>query len=343
MRRLAQLLILIVLAVLLIPMFLPNQIDAIAEKEFDVPAGIIFEDFNNLNEFSKWEPWTSNDSLAEKEFYSPYRGKGAGYKWTSSNNSGEITILKSEANQWIEYKMVGYNLGEKSKMKVEFSPVTKSKTLVKWSISSEKLDYFSRYYTYFTSEKLNDKLEEGLMTLENSLKTASLTPEQAQSLQPEVITKESFEGLKLLVVQNTASLDEDEINTATEESFGLIYSYLVDFIKVSPNELNNPITYFEFIDTARKETKFYCGYPLTESINPGEGMQLFSIPASEALVCIHKGDYSTLSSTLSKMKEYAKLNKLKLGNPYWEEYLNDPETVKNKSELLTKIYIPIKD
>lgn len=342
MRRVAQVLILIVLIVLIIPVFLPNQIQAEAEREFDFPAGIIFEDFNNFNEFAKWDPWTSDDSNIEKEFFSPYRGKGAGYKWSSSEDYGDLTISKSEPNKYVEYKMKGFNLGEHSDMKVEFKSQSPKKTMVKWTISSDKIDYFSRYYTYFTSEKLNDKLEQGLKNLQRELKTSSLTPEQAQSLGPDEIMKENFDGLKLIVVENFASLDEEEIKTATEESFGLIYSYMVDFLKVSPSKVNKPVSYYEYIDTAKKETKFYCGYPLNESVKPGEGMELFSIPAGETLVCIHKGSYSTLSKTLKLMREKAKKEKLKLGNSYWEEYLNDPETVKNEKELLTKIYIPIK-
>jgi len=343
MKRFAQLLILIVLIILIIPLFLPDKISASAEKDFNVPVGIVYEEFNNMKEFSEWEPWTMNDSLAKQEFFAPYRGNGAGYKWESrKDKSGEVTISRSEQNKFIDYKLDGLSLGKSSSMKVEFTQLDLSKTKVKWIVESHEIGYFSRYYSYFTSSKLTENLNEGLTLLEERLKTSSLTPEQATSLVPGMIKTEIFQGDKLITVLNETSLEEDEIKTATEESLGLLYSYLTDFLKVAPQKVGNPVSYYEYVDIAAKKAKFYCGYPITESVKLQDGMTLYSISAGNALVCIHKGSYETIQSTLDNMQKYAAENKITLGNSYWEEYLNDPEVVKDTAKLLTKIYIPIK-
>src|SRR5690606_13187289 len=191
-------------------------------------------------------------------------------------------------------------------------------------------------------KKLKEKLEEGLTFLDERLKSAALTPEQAQSLLPGKIQTEMFEGGKLITILNETSLDQEEINTASEESFGKLYSFLVDYIKIPPQNMGKPTTYYEYIDTASKKAKFYCGYPITESIKPEEDMQLFSLPAGETLVSIHKGSYNSLPQKIEEMKQYATKNKIKLGNSHWKTYLNDSEAVKDTNELLTKIYIPIK-
>ncbi len=343
MKRFAQLLILIVLIILIIPIFLPDKITSSVEKEFNVPAGIVYEEFNNMKEFSEWEPWTNLDSLAKQEFFAPYRGNGAGYKWESQiEESGEISISQSEPNKFIDYDLKGLSLGKSSNMKVEFTQLDESKTNIKWTIESHKIGYFSRYYSYFTSSKLNDKLNHGLTLLEERLKTSSLTPEQADALLPNMIKTEIFQGDKLITVLNETSLEKEEIRTATEESLGLLYSYLTDFLKIAPQKIGNPVSYYEYVDLAAKKSKFYCGYPITESVKLQDGMRLYSIPAGSTLVCIHEGTYETIQSTIEKMKKYAKENKITLGNSYWEEYLNDPEVIKDKAKLLTKIYIPIK-
>jgi effector-binding domain-containing protein len=342
MKRFAQLLILIVIVILIIPVFLPDKISASAEKEFNVPAGMVYEEFNNMREFSEWEPWTMNDSLAKQEFFSPYRGIGSGYKWETTNGiAAEITVEKAESNKFITYKLEDLNLGKNSQMKTEFTQVPGNKTQVKWSIESNKIGYFSRYYSYFTSSNLEKKLNEGLNNLAERIQTSALTPEQAQSLVPNMIKTEMFQGEKLLTVLNETSLDPKEIETATEESLGLIYSYLTDYLKMAPQKVGNPVSYYEFIDLASKKAKFYSGYPITESVKLEDGMTLHSIPAGTTLVSIHKGNYENISSTIDKMKQYAKENNLKTANSFWEEYLNDPAAVKNKNELMTKIYIPI--
>ncbi len=345
MKRFTQILILLVIAVLIIPLFLPDKINAETEKELNLPVGIIFEEFNNLKEYSEWEPWTKADSTAKKEYFSPYRGEGAGYKWQSDNSdvaNGEITISKSQQNKLIEFELEHIKLGKTSKMIVEFTPENATKTKLKWRIESEGIGYFSRYYSYFTSNKITEKMEEGLILLENRLKSAALTPEQANSLLPGMIRTEMFEGEKLITILNETTLDPKEINTATEESFGKLYSYLIDYIKVQPQNIGKPTAYFEYIDTASKKAKFYCGYPITETVKLEEDMELYSLPAGETLVCIHEGSYDLLDQTIEKMRKYAAKNKLNLSNSHWEIYMNDPELVKDKSELLTKIYIPVK-
>ena len=341
MRRFTQILILLVILILLAPLFLPDKLTAEVEKDFDYPAGMIFEEFNNMKEFSEWDPWTSADSLTKQEFFAPYRGMGAGYKWISTESEGEITVTKSDPNSLITYALEGLDLGKNSEMKVAFQSENPNKTKIKWTINSEEIGYFSRYYSYFTSKKLTEKLAQGLKILADNLKSSALTPEQAVSLTPGMIKTEMFEGQKLITVMNETSLEEEEIKTATSESFGLIYSYLVDFLKVSPGKIGKPVTYFDYVDLASKKAKFYCGYPISESVKLGEGMELKALPATETLVCIHLGNYSSLDETLSKMKDFAQKNKLNLEDSYWEQYQNDPESTPDPSQLLTKIYIPV--
>lgn len=342
MRRFTQILILLVIGILLLPFFLPKQLNAEVEKEFDSPPGIIFEEFNNLKEFSEWDPWSSSDSLTTQEFFAPYRGMGAGYKWKSIDSEAEITINKSDINKTIIYALDGLNLGENAEMKVNFQSSTPNKTKVKWSIITEEIGYFSRYYSYFTSKKLTEKLQLGLSKLEANLKSSALTPEQAISLAPGMIKTEIFEGQKLITVMNETSLEKEEMETASEESFGLIYSYLVDFLKISPTKIGSPVTYFEYVDLAAKKAKFYSGFPISESVKLGEGMELMALPATETLVCIHKGNHTTIQESISKMKDFAKKNNLKLENSHWEVFQNDPKSTPKPEELLTKIYIPIK-
>lgn len=341
MRRITQILLLIALAALLIPLFLPKKIQATAEKEFNLPASVLFEQFNNLNNFSKWDPWTSSDPNTKQSFFSPYRGLNAGYRWENSNSSGEIIIESSIPHKMLQYTLDGMGLTGNSKMLIEFIPVGNSKTKVIWMLSSEDLSYFSRYYNYFTSQKFNEDLSSGLIALEESLNVPNQNTAQQKSLSPGEIKTEVFEGEKLIAITNETSLDEQEIETATRESFGLLHSYLVDFLKVAPEELGKPVSYFEFVDLAAKKAKFYCGYPIKGSVATQDGMELKSIPALETIVSVHKGSYNTLHNTINLMKEYAKANTLSTGISYWEEFQNDPEKIKNPSELRTKIYIPI--
>lgn len=342
MRRIAQLLILAVIALCVIPIFLESKLEITAQHNFNHQTALIFEDFNNVNEFSKWIPWAPKDSSTQKEFFSPYRGKGAGYKWKSNKDSIEFTITKSTQNKLVEYAVEGMEFGKNSTMVFELEPADSTQTTINWTIHSEEIGYFSRYYNYFTKKELAEKMELGFKQLETILKSDVLTAEQAKALQPGEIKIEPFEGAKLMVVRNKTGLEQKEIDTATEESFGLIHSYLIDFVKLKPTDIGNSTTYLESTDVANQSSLFFCGYPITESAPLGEGMEWLTLPASKCLVYIHKGSYETLDGSIEKLKTYARKNKLNLDNSYWIEYLNEPENIKNKEDLLTKIYFVIK-
>lgn len=342
MRRISQLLALIVIAGFIIPLFLPNRIEAEAESTIPLPAALVYEEFVNLNEFSRWEPWSANDSLAEKEFYSPYRGEGAGYVLSSSAYSGEFDITRTKKDSYIEFDLTGLGLGKQSHMTIELSAESPDSTHIVWKVDSKKISYFSRYFSYFTSHKLEELLLTGLANLENKLVSSPLSEDQLTSLVEGMISSENFDGRKVLAVENTATADPEEIETAVNESLGYIRSYLKDYLKIPEEEVGKPIIYFESEDPAADEIKFYCGYALSGSAAPDEGMVLKSIPAGENLAGIFKGGYKTAGQMKKEMQTYAKENDFRLKNEYWIELPKNfvpGETV----DALSILHIPVKE
>lgn len=341
MKRFTQLLILFAAIVVIVPAFLPNKIEVQAEKEFDTSVEFLFTEFNNLKKYSDWEPWGNKDSTTTKEYFSPYLGKGAGYKWKNNDKEfGEIIITKSEQNQLIEAQLEGFGLGEKAQMQVEFTPIDENKTKVKWSVEGEPVGYFSRYFVYFNTSEINELIQQGFQNLTQSLNNSTQT--STQSTTREIINIENFEGLKLITIQNETTLDPLEIKTAKEESLGMLFSYLIDYLKINPNKIQPPVCYYEYVNTSTQTAKFYCGFPIQETIKLDENMQLFSIPAGQTIVTLHKGSYNNLEEAFKRIDNYAKENNLKTGSPYWEVYIKDPNTTKSENDLLTKIYMPIK-
>lgn len=342
MRRISQLLALLVIAIFIIPLFLPNRIEVETEKEFNLPADLLYEAFVNLSEFSVWEPWSANDSLAVKEFYSPYRGKGAGYILSAKKYSGEFEITQAKKEEFVDYALKGLGLGKESHMRVEFISESADSTKVVWKIDSKKISYFSRYFSYFTSHKLEELLETGWENLEEKLTTAPLSEDQLKSLGEGNISVERFEGRKVLAVENNSSHDSSEIETAIAESLGYLRSYLKDFLDIPDDEIGNAIVYFESDDPATGLIRFYCGYALSGSAAPDEGMVLKSIPAGENLVSVFQGGLEGVDEVKNKITAYADENDYNLDNVFWVELPEDyvPGTGVNSLSL---IRIPLKN
>ena len=78
---------------------------------------------------------------------------------------------------------------------------------------------------------------------------------------------------------------------------------------------------------------------------PKSQLELFTLNPSLWAVFLHKGSYKTLWQSWNlAYRNWLPLSRYDLGENYpFELYLNDPRTVKRESDLLTEIYIPLKE
>lgn len=91
---------------------------------------------------------------------------------------------------------------------------------------------------------------------------------------------------------------------------------------------------------------YFGGFEWFQSEKPQtSNLDLFKLNPSLWAVFLHKGSYKTLWQTWnSAYRNWLPLSQYDLGENYpFELYLNDPRTVKRESNLLTEIYIPLKE
>lgn len=91
---------------------------------------------------------------------------------------------------------------------------------------------------------------------------------------------------------------------------------------------------------------YFGGFEWYQSEKPQKSqLELFTLNPSLWAVFLHKGSYKTLWQSWNlAYRNWLPLSKYDLGENYpFELYLNDPRTVKRERDLLTEIYIPLKD
>ena len=65
------------------------------------------------------------------------------------------------------------------------------------------------------------------------------------------------------------------------------------------------------------------------------------LPAGEVLHFTHVGPYSTLRDSYGEMMDYLAENKLNVGAPTWEVYVDDPAAGIPEEELRTEVYVTL--
>jgi effector-binding domain-containing protein len=75
-----------------------------------------------------------------------------------------------------------------------------------------------------------------------------------------------------------------------------------------------------------------------EPVQLNNGVQFKTINGGDAIVVHYKGAYEKIEKAYLQIEEWLKKNNKRRAESPIEVYLNDPATVKDKSELLTDIY-----
>jgi len=150
--------ILAVVATLMIAsVFIPAQVHIERDIVINAPKELIFQQVNNLQNWSHWAPWTP-DSIAAN----PNPGSN---NVNPATRKSRITITRSVPFELLEFDIQKKSWLMKSSFKLEELP---EGVRAIWSITSEAgKKPFRKYYGLYLRRFTGDKLEKGLMNLKN--------------------------------------------------------------------------------------------------------------------------------------------------------------------------------
>lgn len=341
MKQLSLFFAILIALLLLLPIVLPKTEIGEFELELDAPIGLVYEEFNNLKNFSQWEDFMEDDKDVKKELSQNPRDINAWLKWKSESSSvgnGEIKIKDNQINEFVEYEVVNEGWTENGQLMVNFNATNNAKTIVKIRYESPKLPYFYRWYNLFKNE--DAKLESSLNKLDEYVKVELEKQRKVGKLIVGEYRVFETNTIPLIAVKNESNLNEKTITNKIESSFESIYEALVSKDEILHIDLGLPIVYFTNWDEKNKKATYFSGIPFTESFPMNRKFQKTNIPKGKYLLTLHIGPRSKKKTTIDLMKKYAKSHQMELGTKYWEVFLNDPKET-DSLLLQSRLYVEI--
>ena len=342
MKQINIFLVVLILILGLLPFVLPEKIDENSTFEIEAPIGLVYDEFSDLEEFSKWEEFTSADSLTVKIFGGGEEEEEEYAEWKSSSSevgNGRITIEKTEINKSIHYKFKYDNWDGEDDLIVDFSPTAAGTTKINLHYISQEVPFFYRYFIYFNSPM--DKVEASVERF-NELVKIRLEKERKEG---KLIFGE-FKVVKLpryalmAIKKFTKIGDDQEVLNKSEEAFEIIYKSLANEEDTYDFDLGYPTIYLTDINKEKDRQTIFAGINLMKDVPLKRGIQKVTIPGGEYLLTLHQGGVKKRKSTIKAMHNYAKAKNLELGTREDEVILNDPKE-KDSLQLNSRIYIPI--
>lgn len=130
-----------------------------------------------------------------------------------------------------------------------------------------------------------------------------------------------------------ATVAFDQLHTFFGETYGAMY-HALGARGLSPQGMPGAIYYR--VDEAGNSTDLAASVPVPEDMKPIEGFELVHVPAGKALQLEFAGPYDGMHGAYAAMESYVQKHGLRT-QLMLEEYLNDPDTVADPSQLRTNI------
>lgn len=342
MRNLLFALLLLVVALAVLPLFLPKSMYVEEEYILDAPVEKVYSHFNDLRKFTKFDAWVQKDSTISLEFSSPSYGEEAYFSWESKDSelgNGSMTITETKPNEFIYYN-VNFDDKEGNLTEVIFQRMDDDKTRVIWSFDSAEVGYPFQVYNLIMKGSVKANLKKGLENLNAILNKPLKLDYSNQNVEKGGFQIVEQGSKKLFGVIQRTSIAGEEMNMAMNETFGLVKSYLVDANGLSEEQIGKPVVLWKQFDMEADNALFYCGYIFNEEVPELDDLEYVDIPEGKFLTTFHNGSYDSLYVTYNRLRKFANVQQFELSNDTFNVYLNDPENTA-EDDLKTQVFIPI--
>ena len=316
----------------------PNTFEITRTRTINAPTAVVYDNVIDFKNWEAWSSWIEDNPDMRITFANQTKGVGGSYAWEDNDGIGTMKTVETIPNALISQKMLiaGFPASEVNWIFKENSNGT---TNVTWTISAKDLPFSFKAYSIFTGgiEKQIDpyfgrsikKLEKVIIA---EMKKYSIT----------INGETNHSGGYYLYTSTSSKISE--LQSKMQEMLPKLMAYAT---KNNINIAGAPFVNYIKWDEENNAAIFSCCIPTTERVITLEGDDVLTgeFESFRAIKTTLKGNYSHLTEAWSKTKKYIPENGFEVmeNGPMLETYLNDPTKTPNPANLVTEIYIAIKD
>ena len=304
-------------------LFMPAKTELAVSKVIEANLYPTFKQVNCLKANANWCPWQNVKNIS---YSGPECGEGATMTWEDDMGGGKQVITESKPFEKISTTL---DFGDQGKAKAAILFDKKDEGVkVTWNFSSDAAYPVGRWMSIlFIKPMIKKSYTEGLKNLDSVLNHMA-----------EDRYKIKYEDVKpqpLLSI--TGSADMENMSEVMPKLFMKLGSYMGEN-QIQP--LGSPVTIWESWSDSISEMT--VGFPVNEEVEGNGDIKVIQSYSGKALNIIHKGAYADQHKTWQILMDNIDKMGLEATASPWEVYLTDPQTEKDTSKWLTKMYQPVK-
>ena len=143
------------------------------EKEINYPVEKVFPQFNNLQNFSQWNAFFSDNDQLSFDYFSPYEGQGSAMTYKDKKNDeifGDVFIRYENLNKTLKFQLFEGKKNNPYLIDVKFKP-NQDKTKIIWYIKTPKQPFFKRSLNLLSEDYIADQIDKSMKKTDLRLAT----------------------------------------------------------------------------------------------------------------------------------------------------------------------------
>ncbi|MFT4024891.1 MAG: SRPBCC family protein [Flavihumibacter sp.] len=333
MRKLFKILgwlLLILLLAVCAGFLFPAKVSISRATEIKAAPEQVFDVLTDLTTYNEWMAWNQVDPAMKIEWGASKKGKGAGYKWFSTNRSvgnGSLEITEADPYKKVSTSMVFGESPDPALATWTLEPGN-GLTRVNWRMTMDMgMNPLARWAGKLMRGMMEKDFDKGLNQLREKIESGKLGV-----LSPALsIEKTQVGPLQLLTVMDTAQ-GMGDIGPLLQKAYGEIG----ELMKAQHLEFAAaPIAWYL---TAGDPYVVEAAVPVTTKPAATAGrIKMRSLPAGEAVVVRYYGPYEKTDTAYALIAEWLKNNGRKAKGKPFDQYIDDPTTKASIYEVRTDI------
>jgi len=296
----------------------------------------IFPYLKLLEKQNVWSPWMSLDPNIQTEIVGTDGQVGAISKWSGNEKVGkgsqEITAI--EPQKRVETRLRFLEPWEsEADAYLEVSPSGKGSE-VTWGLQGRYGFMESIIMLFMDMEgSVGSDYEKGLQNLKTIVEGESAgAPASPYEIRTVDLPERHY-------IAARGEVRFEEMAHFYEQHLSRIMQWMT---QRSLQPAGQPCGLYYTWEEAAQKTRMAAAIPVSQSVQPGEGLELITLPAGKAAQMDYYGGYDGLGKAHEKMEAYLQSRQLTADVPAVEEYVTDPGAEPDTSRWLTRLYYPLK-
>lgn len=327
------LLILILIASTVFVATLKPEFDVVRTKIIKAPKTTIFNYVNDYKNWSEFGSWKQDDPSMTFVYPAVTSGKGSYYSWNGKDGNGKMTTLYSKQNDSISQKMIFE--GSESQVFWSFKD-TLGKTKVTWR-NKGRMDFPTKIFTAFLGgidNLVGTMYERSLANMDKNLDYEINT--FSINVNGYLQKSGGFYLKKTIVSKNSDVAKNIQIMIPNLKNFASTNKIIT---------LGKPFVIYNSFDNTKQTTNLsVCSFIKDEIFTSQESEYVAgNLLPFQAVKTTLTGNYSHIVSAKNKTLAFMSKSNLEQNftNPYLEVYSKTKSDIKNPSQWITEIYIPV--